>query len=164
MSLKLILMRHAKSGWDDPTQDDFDRPLSERGRRQAPLLGQWLADRGHVPDVAFVSAAKRTRETWDLVSEALPGTRVEYRDNLYLAAPRTLITAPRDSGAECALVLAHNPGIAQAAQDLVDQRPSDGEFLRYPTCATAVIGFEAEDWDSIKRGRLLDFTVPRRLE
>jgi phosphohistidine phosphatase len=164
MTLTLILMRHAKSGWDDPAMDDIDRPLSERGRRQAPLMGQWLATRGHHPDVALVSTAARTRETWDLIAPYLPDTRVEHRKNLYLAPRGALIRAPEGQKARSVLILAHNPGIAEAAHDLVRHRPDDGAFLRYPTAATSVIRFDAPEWNEIGRGELLDFTVPARLE
>ena len=164
MTLTLILMRHAKSGWDDPTMEDFERPLSDRGRRQAPLLGAWLAKRGHRPDIALVSSAARTRETWDLVAPHLPDARVEHRKNLYLAPRGTLVRAPEGQKARTVLILAHNPGIAEAAHDLVKHRPDDGAFLRYPTAATTVIRFETPTWGEIGRGELVDFTVPSRLE
>lgn len=164
MTLKLILMRHAKSGWDDPTMDDFDRPLSERGRRQAPLIGRWLADTGHVPDVALVSAATRTRETWGLIAPEFPEATVDYRDDLYLAPAHRLRRAPKGLDAECVLILAHNPGIAEVAHELVLHHPQDGEFMRYPTAATTVIAFEAQTWADIGRGEMIDFTIPRRLE
>ena len=166
MTLTLILMRHAKSGWDDPTMDDIDRPLSERGRRQAPALGHWLREQGHIPDLALVSAATRTRETWSLIAPDFPETRVEHRDALYLAAPGTLIRAAKGADARTVLILAHNPGIAQAAHDLLRHRPDDGDFLRYPTSATAVISFEADAWSDIGagEGELVAFTIPARLE
>lgn len=160
MTRHLILMRHAKSGWDDPTLDDIERPLSDRGRRQSPLLGAWLADRGHLPDVALVSNAARTRETWDIVSTYCPETETRVRPDLYLATPRSLLAALASTDARSVLVLAHNPGIAQLAHSLVDP-PDDGAFLRFPTLATAVFAFED---DVTQNARLTDFTIPRRLE
>lgn len=164
MTLTLILMRHAKSGWDDPTLDDIDRPLSDRGRRQAPLIGRWLASAGHIPDLALVSGARRTRETWDLMAGDFPDATPRVVDALYLAPPARIRAALNGETDKTILVLAHNPGIAEAAHDMVEHHPEDGDFMRYPTSATSVIRFDADRWDDVRRGRLVDFTVPRRLE
>ena len=98
---RLILMRHAKSSWADPGQRDFDRPLNARGVRSAPLLGAWLRERGHVPDAALVSTARRTRETWaglgldDVPDDNLFNARIEaqavikrFHGNLSALQPR----------------------------------------------------------------------------
>jgi phosphohistidine phosphatase len=63
MTLRLILSRHAKSGWDDPDLSDHDRPLNARGRGDAPKVGAWLRAKGYLPDAALVSSARRTQET-----------------------------------------------------------------------------------------------------
>ena len=68
----LTLLRHAKSDWGDPGLADFDRPLNERGRSDAPRMGKWMAVSGFVPDTVLCSTAVRTRETWALVAPALP--------------------------------------------------------------------------------------------
>ncbi|CAN0501767.1 unnamed protein product, partial [Laminaria digitata] len=68
---RLYLLRHAKSGWDDPGQDDFDRPLSRRGLRSSPLMGRYMQNLGYAPSIALCSPARRTRETWELVRAAL---------------------------------------------------------------------------------------------
>ena len=64
MTLRLILMRHTKSSWDDPWQGDHARRLNGRGRRSAEALGNWLRAKGHLPDVALSSDAVRTQETF----------------------------------------------------------------------------------------------------
>jgi phosphohistidine phosphatase len=64
----LILLRHAKSSWKEPTLDDFDRPLNKRGRENVPLMGQRLAAKGECPDVILSSPAKRARSTAHLVA------------------------------------------------------------------------------------------------
>ncbi|MEI9417788.1 histidine phosphatase family protein [Mesorhizobium sp. Cs1321R2N1] len=69
---QLLLLRHAKSSWDDPDLDDFDRPLAERGLKAARLIGRELAARDWLPDLALVSPALRTRDTWRLVASELP--------------------------------------------------------------------------------------------
>ena len=111
---KLILMRHAKSGWDDPTLDDHDRPLNQRGRLAATLMGAFLRDAGLVPDVALVSSAARTRETWSRLAIDCPAT---FRDDLYLAGPHAIIGAVQEaqSHAGTVLLLGHQPGMEDAA-------------------------------------------------
>ncbi len=64
---RLILMRHAKSSWANVSQADFDRPLNERGRQAAPLMGRWLDEQGLIPDLILCSTARRTQETCDLL-------------------------------------------------------------------------------------------------
>lgn len=66
--IQLALLRHAKSSWDQPQLDDFDRPLNERGRRAAPIMGHMLASLKFAPDVVLCSPAKRTRETLEAVA------------------------------------------------------------------------------------------------
>ena len=85
MTLQLILMRHAKSSWDDPAAADFDRPLNGRGRRSAKALGHWLRQRGWLPDRVLCSSARRTRETLD-------GRNAHLGDGVQRALGR----APRD--------------------------------------------------------------------
>jgi len=70
MTLRLILTRHAKSSWTDPSVEDRDRPLNTRGEKSARAVGKWLAKRGHVPELALVSSSERTRQTWRLVARA----------------------------------------------------------------------------------------------
>ncbi|MBE0695045.1 MAG: histidine phosphatase family protein, partial [Aquamicrobium sp.] len=72
MARTLLLLRHAKSSWDDPALDDFDRPLARRGREAAPRMGREMARRGWLPDLALVSSSLRTRQTWALVAPELP--------------------------------------------------------------------------------------------
>jgi phosphohistidine phosphatase len=147
----LILMRHAKSAWGDPEQDDHDRPLNQRGQASAARLGNWLRARGHVPARILCSDAVRTRETCERL--ALP-LEPELRQDLYLAEAETILRIVAAAADRPLLVIGHNPGIAEAAERAVSSPPSHPDFARYPTGATTVI---AED------GRVLDFVVPREL-
>ena len=89
MTLRLVLIRHAKSSWDDFSIEDHDRQLNERGRRSAPAIGQWIADRGDIPTEVLCSDAKRTRETLDLLMEQWPTTpAVRYEHALSTSRPR----------------------------------------------------------------------------
>lgn len=139
----LLLMRHAKSSWDDPSWRDHERPLNERGRRDAPRIGALLAEHGLVPDLILSSTSTRTRETVALLVDALgaePDTR--FVDELYLASPQQLLAAAATAPAHCAtvLVVAHNPGLG----DLVSHFA--GRYERMPTAAVARVEVEVDDW------------------
>jgi phosphohistidine phosphatase len=157
---KLILMRHAKSGWDDPTLDDHDRPLNERGRLAATLMGAFLHDAGLVPDLALVSSAARTQETWARMALDRPA---EVKPDLYLAGPLAIIGAAQavDDAANCVLILGHQPGMEDAANRFC----TDGMLDGYPTAKITVIGFDVASWADIHfgAGRLLREAAPKSL-
>lgn len=149
--MKLILLRHTKSDWDDPLLDDHERPLNARGREAAAKLGAWLKAQGHLPDRILCSTASRTRET--LTRLALPTVETQVRRDLYLApAPHILSLA---TGPGSLLIVAHNPGIAEAASQAVAAPPDHPKFLAYPTGACTVIDTDTR--------RAIAFTVPRDL-
>lgn len=166
MTLRLILTRHAKSGWDDPMRDDHDRPLNARGRGDAPKIGAWLRAKGYVPDRALVSSARRTQETWEGLSRELgQAVPMTVMPRLYLAGPDVILAHLRDQSATAVMLIAHNPGIGAAAQGFVATPPAHHAFVDYPTCATLVVDFDGDDWSDIdwKTGRAVDFIVPRDL-
>ncbi|SEW47376.1 phosphohistidine phosphatase [Cognatiyoonia koreensis] len=159
---RLILIRHAKSGWDDPMADDHDRVLTERGRTAAKSIGEWLAAQGYVPDVMLVSDAARTVETHRHICDGLGQTpKTSFHPTLYHAAPDTILDLAMRQPDETIAVIAHNPGIAMAAHGLVRTRPRHSRFSDYPTCATTVIDFEGDI--RVNQGTCIDFTVPRDL-
>jgi phosphohistidine phosphatase len=166
MTLTLILTRHAKSDWDDPTLSDHDRVLNARGRRDAPRIGGWLQAKGHVPDIALVSSARRTLETWELLSPALnravPMTVVPA---LYHAEAGEILSQLRRATSPSVMVIGHNPGIGEFAHRIVDAPANDPRFIDYPTCATLIARFEGDDWSAIDwwSGQVVDFVVPRDL-
>lgn len=167
MTLRLILMRHAKSDWDNPLDTDHQRPLSARGLRAAPAIGSWLLAHGYLPGQALVSDAVRTRQTWGLVLGVLGcEVAVSFRPEMYLASADALLRTLRMATAPSVLMLAHNPGIGELAGLLSPERPGHAAFGRYPTGATLVLDFDAADWASIgpRATRLVDFIVPRDLE
>lgn len=166
MSRRLILIRHAKSDWDDPGLDDHDRTLNARGQASAPRIGRWLAAEGLVPDAVLCSTARRTRETWDGIAHALPSPPcAEYRRDLYLAEPEALLAAIRDHDADCLAVIAHNPGIGSLAWALAEDPPDHPKFGLYPTGATLVLGFGVDHLSAVqpRGGRVEGFAVPREL-
>lgn len=163
---RLILTRHAKSAWDDPLTPDHDRPLNERGKAAAADLGQWLASRGHVPDLVLCSDALRTRRTWSGVAPALPGTPIlDLKPALYHAGPDVMLAVLRHATGDCVMMIGHNPGIAEFAQRLVTRAPLHEGFVRYPTGATLVADFPVDTWAETAFGTAVpvDFIVPREL-
>ena len=163
---RLILTRHAKSSWDDPTAPDHDRPLNERGKAAAADLGQWLASRGYIPDEVLCSDAERTRKTWSGIAPALPGTPVlELKPALYHAGPDVMLAVLRHATADTVMMIGHNPGIAEFAGRLVAHPPLHPEFGRYPTGATLVVDFAVGSWAhaAFGQGTAIDFTIPREI-
>lgn len=170
MTLRLILTRHAKSAWGAPGLDDHDRPLNGRGAASADAVGSWLAARGHVPALALVSSAERTRQTWARIAAAFdeaPGA--VFSPALYLAGPDALMGALRKAGGDAGggpvMMIAHNPGIASFARGLVSALPDDTRFAQFPTAATAVIDFDAPGWGTVDwgTGRIADLAFARDL-
>ncbi len=163
---RLILTRHAKSSWDDPLTPDHDRPLNERGKAAAADLGQWLASRDYVPGEVLCSDALRTRRTFSGIAPALPGAPVlALKPALYHAGPDVMLAVLRHAAADCVMMIGHNPGIAEFAARLVQRAPVNPEFGRYPTGATLVADFPAENWGDVAFGTgvTVDFVVPREL-
>ncbi|MFK7940022.1 MAG: histidine phosphatase family protein [Roseovarius sp.] len=162
MTKRLILMRHAKSGWDDPTLDDHDRPLNGRGRVSAQALGDWLRTKRIFPDQALVSSAARTRETFARLGLAMDAG---FDRALYLAPPNVMMTALKGATGDTVLMIGHNPGIAELANSLMREQPNHTRFYDYPTCATLVAEFQIDDWAQLTpgSGALVEFTIPREL-
>lgn len=162
MTLTLILLRHAKSGWDDPTLSDHDRPLNPRGRHAAPAIGRWLAAQGHLPDLILCSDAVRTMQTIDLLlTGAGADVPVRHLPQLYNASPDTLLRQiHKQTDAATLLVCAHNPGIGELAHRLVQAAPGHPRFADYPTAATTVITFDAATWAQIQTGTCTAFVSP----
>lgn len=162
MTLRLSLMRHAKSAWDDPMLDDFDRVLNRRGRDSADALGDWLKARDLVPDRALVSSAKRTAETFRRLMLPCP---VSHLGELYHASPDGMLEVLRTVQDRHILLVGHNPGIGLLALGLSANRPEHPRFRDYPTGATTVLAFEGETWRDLTplSGTVTDFIVPRDL-
>lgn len=163
MTRTLILMRHAKSSWDDPGLDDHERPLNKRGRRSAAALGRWLTRRDYLPDEVLSSDAARTRETWHLTG--LTARAVRFLPALYSAGPDEILETLRGATGRTVMVLGHNPGIGVLAGELAEEPPSHARFYDYPTGATTVFDFPGKDWRAIaaRRAAIREFVVPRDL-
>ena len=120
MSLTLILTRHAKSSWDDPRLDDFDRPLNGRGRSSARAIGAWLAERKLVPGEVIVSGARRTVETWEQMSPEMP-ERADMRSEplLYHANATAMLGVLRSASAPIVTLASLRGQIALVPQETI---------------------------------------------
>lgn len=148
---KLLLLRHAKSSWDDPSLADFERPLSSRGLKAAPRMGRELAARDWLPDRALVSPAVRTHATWDLVAAQWPAQpSVTFPETLYDATPEEMLGELRRTAeaVETLLVIAHNPGLQQFADGIAggtsDQKALARLREKFPTAALARLVFDGK--------------------
>jgi phosphohistidine phosphatase len=169
----LLLLRHAKSSWDDPSLEDFDRPLAPRGEKAAPLMAAYLKKKGLRPDLVLCSPAARARQTWSLVAQSL-GDKVEVKElqGLYLGAPSRLLEAVRRApdAATCVMLVGHNPGMEHLAMALAgpSSKPKAMAKLhaKFPTAALAEIEFDAAAWRDIApgAGRLTRFIRPKDLD
>ncbi len=162
MTLRLILTRHAKSDWGNPLQGDKDRTLNERGKADAPKIGNWIRAWGFEPEQVLCSAAIRTQETLKGLAYSHE-PKITVLEELYLAEPEEIIRELAKVTAKTVQVIAHNPGIGALANALLEDEPEHPDFYRYPTGATAVIEFEGNDWSQIGAGRLVAFQVPHNL-
>lgn len=169
--LRLLLLRHAKSAWPEGVVDE-ERPLNGRGREAAKLIGDYLARQGLIPDLALVSTARRTQETWALVRERLPSKpKMRAEPALYAASPQEMLDVLKTVGAEpkTVLMLAHNPGMQELALGLCGAQsdaPAKAAMAeKYPTAGLAIIDLAVGDWTSANFGcgRLERFVTPRSL-
>lgn len=156
MPRSIVLLRHAKADWPDVA--DHDRPLADRGRKDAPAAGEWLAGHGIAPQLALCSTAVRTRETWRLVAPHLPHRpRTLYEDRLYDASPGEIVAVVNEVPDETQdlLVVGHNPGMHAVADllaaDSEDAEAAAGLSRGFPTSGIAVIRFVGS-WKSVEPG------------
>lgn len=171
MALTLYIYRHAKSAWDDPALDDYDRPLSERGINAAGAMGAWMKRRRITPDMVLCSTASRAQQTALLTFMAAgsPG-RIVYDRALYLAPLARLCEsiARTEPSIQKLMLIGHNPGLEDLATHLTREDDSADRARmaeKYPTAALAEIAFVSDLWSEAARGggKLLRFITPRTL-
>ena len=147
MKKKLLLVRHAKSSWDDVTLSDKERPLAGRGKRDAPMMGERLAKRQVKPDLILSSPACRALSTAGIIAKEL-GYRAEdivVDERLYATEADMLlgVIGELSDKLKCVMLFGHNPEFADLAQRL------SNEPALMPTCAVAQFTFESTPWSSI---------------
>jgi len=159
----LLVLRHAKSSWNDSSLDDHERPLNERGRRDAPRMGELVQEYGLLPDLVVSSDAVRAQLTAEAVVESAGYTgEILLDERLYLASPAEIIlvlrTMREDAGT--IMIVGHNPGLEELVEQLT------GERQDLPTAALAQIALPIDRWDDLEistRGTLVGHWRPGEL-
>jgi len=161
MQRTLTLIRHAKSDWNHPELSDFDRPLNERGMRDAPRMGSELQHRGIGFDLVIASTANRAISTARTICEGVgyPAEEISESRELYLASAGTMLQIINsvDSNIERLAIVTHNPGITSLANALGDRAIDN-----IPTCGVVILETESE-WRFLKpKGcKTIDFLYPK---
>jgi phosphohistidine phosphatase len=143
---RLLILRHAKSSWADSSQDDWHRPLNERGQEDAPRVGEWLRERSVVPDLIITSDAVRARTTAQAVARTVGyAHEVLVEPALYLAKPDDVLDVLNkvQDAAATVMVVGHNPGL----EDLV--RQLTGDHLGLVTAAIVDLEVPIDRWSAL---------------
>lgn len=167
---QLLLLRHAKSSWDDPHLSDHARPLNLRGRQAAHKMAVAMRSLGLAPDVVLVSSARRTLQTMEALEPWDATPLIEPLDALYLAPASDLLDVLHRAApaARCILLLGHNPGLHDLAMRLGDPASPSQHSRRladaYPSGALAEFAI-ATPWSELREGgaHLTRFLAPNDL-
>lgn len=142
---KLLLARHAKSDWGDPSARDFDRELNDRGLRDAPAMGRWLAEQGVKPRVMLTSPARRALNTAEMLAEGMgfPTGLIFHEPRIYEAHTGALqeIIEESDDAIDSLMLVGHNPSMTQLVNIL-----GGGPVDNMPTCSVAALEFDVTTW------------------
>ena len=147
MKKTLVVIRHAKSSWGNPLQSDFDRPLNDRGKHDAPEMGKKLKKLGLKPDLIISSTAKRTRQTAKKIAEQLDYDfdNIKWEEKLYHCIPSVFEEVIAEAGdkIKTIFIVAHNPGITE----FVNQLSPGFSIDNMPTCGVVAAHVDAEEWN-----------------
>ncbi len=168
----LYIMRHAKSSWTALELDDFDRVLNKRGRANAKAMADWMIGEGYSADLTLCSDARRTRETFEILSgNGFVSSETRFENKLYLATPRTIFTMIKAVKSEVSslMIIAHNPGLQILATELlcnihnVMEVPYAGNL---PTAAFVHLRFHIDSFGEIDvhSGTLEHYMTPKQLQ
>ncbi|HBF42597.1 MAG TPA: phosphohistidine phosphatase [Desulfobacteraceae bacterium] len=159
----LYLVRHAKSSWKYPKLDDFERPLNNRGRKNAPFIGNKLNKLKVVPDLIISSPANRAAMTARIIADKIhyPLVKILYSESIYDSSERTLIhvTQGIDDTVNTAMLVGHNPGLTGFANYI-----SDHPITNIPTCGVFCIDLYIASWSEIDErcGKFAFFEFPKK--
>ena len=159
---KLIIIRHAKSDWQDTTLDDFDRPLNERGMQDAPFIGKFLKEKNLLPDLIISSPALRAITTAEIIAKEVEYTKAivanQYIYEAYVNTLQEIVSFIYDEN-DTVYLIGHNPGVSALAYMLSDMKES------IPTCAVVEIDFECDSWMDVSKenAALISYDFPKKL-
>jgi phosphohistidine phosphatase len=165
---QLLLLRHAKSSWDDPELADEDRPLAPRGRKATKALDRWIAAHAVRPDTVLCSPARRTRETYERLQGSLAEPPLTIEPRLYHAGLETLLEVVQGlpDDVERPLVVGHNPGLRQLCLTLSRPSPERRRVEEnLPTGALCILELDPGTWRDTAPGtaELVELVLPREL-
>ena len=158
----LLLIRHAKSSWDDPGLSDFDRPLNERGKKDAPMMADRLHERGIKLDAFISSPAKRAKRTAEQFAKRYKkeDKDIILKTELYMAIENTFyeVIEKLDDNDDCIALFSHNPGLTDFANSLTEVRTDN-----IPTCGIFAVSIDIKKWNKIREAKknLLFFDYPK---
>lgn len=160
---QLILVRHAKSDWDDFSVSDHDRVLNERGRRDAPVMGQRILKQYGAPDLILSSTALRAKQTAQAIQAAclLPEEAIQFHSKLYHAGPQMITDHILETpdAVQRLLIVCHNPGITFFANSLCGSITDN-----IPTCGVVVFEIQTQEWSQFAMAgkKFIDFDYPKK--
>jgi phosphohistidine phosphatase len=160
----LILVRHAKSSWDQPNLADFERVLNQRGLNDAPCIGEVLSKKGIKPDLILSSPAVRAITTAGFYADALkyPRESIVTKETIYDRGARHILYLINELDDKYNLVMlfGHNPDLTSLTQYLCDFHEGN-----LPTCGTVCIDFDTDTWSNVgeEKGKLRFFVSPKNL-
>jgi phosphohistidine phosphatase len=162
---RLYLIRHAKSSWKEPMVPDFERPLNNRGKRDAPLMGQRLKSYQIQLDLLISSPAKRAAKTAKIIAKEIgfAKKRIVYDESIYEAGVSSLVHLIHhlQNSLNHVIVVGHNPGLTMFAEFL-----TDAAIENIPTCGIVCVEFATDSWEKIEAGSgtMVFFDSPKKLE
>ena len=160
----VLLIRHAKSSWDDPIMIDFERPLNERGKKDAPIMASKVKERKINIDAFISSPAKRAKKTARLFAEEYKynENNILYKTELYHADASTFYEVIENTGNEyeSIAVFSHNPGITYFVNELTEVKLDD-----MPTCAVFALQADCSKWKDFRKAKkkFLFFDYPKAM-
>lgn len=165
---KLLLMRHAKSDWQESGLKDFDRPLNDRGKKDAPRMGKFLQQIDNLPGMILASSAKRVQETIEgMTSKWEHRPEIVYVDELYSGSYRGYIEIiqTKSKPIDHLMIVGHNPTIEETAAAICSGSNAHNVFV-FPTAAIACFEISVHSWSRLKRGGgdLKWFMIPKLLK
>lgn len=161
---RLYIIRHAKSSWNNPMQSDYERPLNDRGERDAPVMGKRLKSLNIVPDIIISSTAKRAAQTAKKISKEIDYdiNTIKWVEKLYHCIPTVLeeVLYELDDSVKSVFIVAHNPGIT----DFVNNLSSAFTTHNIPTCGIVGAEFELKEWNEFSsvEKRIILFEYPKK--
>lgn len=159
----LTLVRHAKSSWNHPELDDFDRPLNERGKHDAPMMAKLLVQKKVLPDLIISSPAKRAIKTARIIAKEIgyPKDKIELNSTIYEANVLALLNVIHgiNDKFKYAMLFGHNPGFNDLGYLLTLH-----DVGNIPTCGILAMEFTISSWKEVAKGngRFVSFDFPKK--